>query len=186
MQENCKQIVVMTRLRKLLSVQTKLARYKAYILPHFTYCSTVWMHYGKTAAAKLEKLNERALRFIFNDRTSTYSDLLESANMPTLQNRRVQDMCILTYKANHGTIPTALTTLLALRSDTLNLRGKLKLVLPRVNTTKYGLNTFKYYGPEIWNFLDNDLRTSLTIKKFVVKIRKMNFDACNCYLCSTN
>jgi len=81
----------------LLSVKTKLALYKAYILPHFTYRSTVWMHCGKTAAAKLEKLNERAMRSIFNDNTSTYNALLETANMPTLHNRRVQDMGILIW-----------------------------------------------------------------------------------------
>ena len=52
-----KQIAIIFRFRKLLSFQTKLTLYKAYILPHFTYCSTVWMHCGKTTLAKLEKLN---------------------------------------------------------------------------------------------------------------------------------
>jgi len=51
-----KQIAVVSRFRKLLSIQTKLTLYKAYILPHFTYCSTVWMHCGKTASDKLLKL----------------------------------------------------------------------------------------------------------------------------------
>ena len=47
--------------------------YKAYILPYFTCCSTVWMHCGKTAAGKLEKLIKRALmRCIFKDNISTY------------------------------------------------------------------------------------------------------------------
>jgi len=62
-----KKIAVISCFRKLLSIQTKLALYKAYILPYFTYCSTVWMHCGKTASDKLEKLNKRALRLIFND-----------------------------------------------------------------------------------------------------------------------
>ena len=56
-----KQIAVISRFRKLWSIQTKLTLYKAYILPHFTYCSTVWMHCGKTATKnKLEKLNTEA------------------------------------------------------------------------------------------------------------------------------
>lgn len=93
-----KQIAVISRFRKLLSIQTKLTLYKAYILPHFTYCSTVWMHCGKTASDKLEKLNKRALRLIFNDNANTYATLLETSNMPSLHDRRVQDMCILIYK----------------------------------------------------------------------------------------
>ena len=48
-------------------------------LPHFTYCSTVWMHCGKTASDKLEKMNKRALRKIFNDNANTYTTLLDIA-----------------------------------------------------------------------------------------------------------
>ena len=179
-----KQIAVISRFRKLLSIQTKLTLYKAYILPHFTYCSTVWMHCGKTASDKLEKLNKRALRLIFNDNANTYTTLLETANMPSLYDRRVQDMCILIYKVIHGTTPTPLRTLLTLRSKSRNLRGELILVQPRVITTKYGLNTFRYYGPKIWNSLNDELRTSPTLKKFVTRIRKITFDACNCSLCN--
>ena len=143
-----KQIAVISRFRKLLSIQTTLTLYKAYILPHCTYCSTVWMHCGKTASDKLEKLNKRALRLIFNDDANTYTNLLETANMPSLHDRRVQDMCILIYKVIHGKTPTSLRTLLTLRSNSRNLRGELILVQPRVITTKYGLNIFRYYGPK--------------------------------------
>ena len=149
---------------------------------HFTYCSTVWMHCGKTASNKLEKLNKRALRLIFNDDANTYTTLPEIANMSSLHDRRVQDMCILIYKVIHGTTPTPLSTLLTLRSKSSNLRGKLILVLPSVISTKYGLNTFRYCGPKIWNSLNDELRTSPTLKKFVTRIRKITFDACNCFL----
>ena len=86
--------------------------------------------------------------------------------MPSLYDRRVQDLCILIYKVIHGTTPTPLRTLLTLRSKSHNLRGELILVQPRVIITKYGLNTFKYYGPKIWNSLNDELRTSPTLKKF--------------------
>ena len=143
------------------------------------------MHCGKTTLAKLEKLNERALRSVLNNSTSTYSTLLETVNMPTLHNRRVQDMCILIYKVIHGTTSNPLRTLLTLRNNSHNLRGELILVQPRVNTTKHGLNTFRYFGPKIWNSLNNDLRTSRTLKEFVTRIRKITFDVCNCTLCSS-
>ena len=64
------------------------------------------MHCGKTASDKLEKLNKRAIRLILNDNANTYTTLLDIANMPSLNDRRVQDMCILIYKVIHGTTPT--------------------------------------------------------------------------------
>ena len=168
------------------------------------------MHCGETASDKLEKLNKRPLRLIFNVNVNTYTTLLETANMPSLHDRRVQDMCILIYKVIHGTTPTPLRTLLTLRSKSRNLRAELILVQPRVITgTKYGLNTFRYYGPKILNSLNDEIRTSPTLKKFVTRIRtstststfiksvkvhknyhtnyiykerKITFDACNCSL----
>ena len=170
-----------------MSTKTKLLLYKAYILPHFTYCPTVWMHCGKTAAGKLEKLNERAMRCIFNDNISTYDELLMKANMPSLQNRRIQDMCILIYKVIYATTPTHIGGLLSLRSNECNLRGKMKLILPLKSklTSKYGLHTFRYYGPKMWNSLQDELRTAPTIKRFVSQIRKITFDTCSCFLCCT-
>ena len=113
-----KQIAIISRFKKLLSTKTKLLLYKAYILPHFTYCSTVWMHCGKTAAGKLaEKLNERAMRCIFNDNISTSDELLVKANMQSLKNRRIQDMCILIYKVIYSTSPTPISGLLSLKCN---------------------------------------------------------------------
>lgn len=141
------------------------------------------MHCGKTAAAKLEKLNKRAMRRIFNDNISTYEELLAKANMPSLQNRRIQDMCILIYKVIYATTPTPLSSLLSLRSNQRNLPSKMKLILPRANTSKYGLHTFRYYGPKMWNSLQDELRAAPTIRNFVSQIRKITFDTCSCFLC---
>lgn len=131
------------------------------------------MHCGKTAPAKLEKLNERAMRCISNDNISAYDELLAKANIPSPQNRRIQDMCILIYKVIYATTPTPLSSLLSLRSSECNLRGKMKLILPRANTSKYGLHTFKYYGPKIWNSLQDELRTAPTIRNVFYVVHKI-------------
>ena len=128
------------------------------------------MHCGKTAAGKLEKLNECAMRCIFNDNISTYDELLVKANMLSLQNRRIQDMCILIYKAIYATTPTPISGLLSLRSNKCNLCRKMKLILPIANTSKYGLHTFRYYGPKIWNSLQDELRTAPIIVIFLIFI----------------
>ena len=75
------------------------------------------MHCGKTAAGKLEKLNEHAIRYIFNNNISTYDGLLIKANLPSLHNRKIQDMCIPIFKAIYATTPTSIGGLLSLRSN---------------------------------------------------------------------
>ena len=67
------QYSVMTRFGKLVSSDTLLRLYKAFILPHFYYCSTVWHFCSKRDSDKLETLNKHILRFILKDAVSDYT-----------------------------------------------------------------------------------------------------------------
>ena len=53
---------------------------------------------------KLEKVNERGLRAVFCDWRSPYDELLTSAGMASLYNRRLQDIAILMYKVRQSEI----------------------------------------------------------------------------------
>ena len=59
------QFSVMTRFGKLISTDPMLRLYKAFILPHFCYCSMVGHFSSKQNSDKLDLLNKRILRFIF-------------------------------------------------------------------------------------------------------------------------
>ena len=89
----------MLRFRKRIPRGTLLKLHKAYILPHFHYCSSVWHFCGARDAEKLEALNKRILRFILGDYSSPYSSLLEKINSTSLANKRVQNFLILLYKS---------------------------------------------------------------------------------------
>ena len=84
----------------------KVALCLAFILPQVTYCHIVWHHWRSSDERKLERLQERALRAIYCDRTSTYEALLEKARLPTLCNRKVQDMAIFMYKVKANLVPS--------------------------------------------------------------------------------
>jgi hypothetical protein len=47
---------------------------------------------------KLEKVQERALRFVYEDYNSSYEELLQKAKVPSLQIRRMRTMALETYK----------------------------------------------------------------------------------------
>lgn len=81
------------------------------VLPHLTYCQTVWHFCKKCDRQKLERIQERALRIIFNNKTDTYEDLLGRTEFPTLYNRRLQDIAILMYKVRNGLAPEYLAEL---------------------------------------------------------------------------
>ena len=84
------QFSVMTRFGKLMSTETMLRLYKAFILPHFYYCSMVWHFSSKQDSDKLDLLNKRILRFIFTDFNSEYNNLLKKAGTANLKDKRLQ------------------------------------------------------------------------------------------------
>ena len=67
-QEICKnaskEIGVLSRLKNLLSTNTKLHLYKYAILPVLTYCHLAWNFCTKSDRRKLERIQERALRIV--------------------------------------------------------------------------------------------------------------------------
>ncbi len=58
--------------------------YNIFILAKFNYYLTIWHLCGKTSTKKIECVQERALRFMFNDHCSTYPALSETYNYTTL------------------------------------------------------------------------------------------------------
>ena len=77
------QLNALMRLSNYLSIDTKCIIYESFIRSTFSYCPLVWMFCGRARMEKLEKLQFRALRFVSNDFTSNYDDLLDSMNKNT-------------------------------------------------------------------------------------------------------
>lgn len=155
------QFNVMLRFRKLISRDTLLTLYKAYILPHFNYCSSVWHFCGARNTDKLEALNKRILRFILRDYLSPYDSLLTKVNTSSLYNGCIQNFLILLYKSLFFThFPAYMRGMFSHRSSSYNLRGNYILSLRKPRTTSYGLNSFLYFSAKLWNTLPDYIRMS--------------------------
>ena len=53
-----------------------------------------WHFCNEQNTRKLEKIQERALRFIYDDYICTYDNLLERCSLPTLKLRRIRTMAL--------------------------------------------------------------------------------------------
>ena len=78
------------------------------------------------------------------------------------------------YKAIHGyKVLSGMGELLHERST--NLRGKHILELPKVNTTTYGLKSWRYTVAKIWNALPDQFRAGINIGTFKNLMSKLDF-----------
>ena len=134
----------MLRFRKLINKETLLKLYKAFILPHFYYCSSVWHFCGARNA----------------DYSSPYDILLSKVNLKSLFIRRLQNFMITLYKSLFFTNYSGyLKDMFTVRSSSYNLRGNHIMSLPNPKTTTYGLHSFSYLASKIWNSLPDTYKT---------------------------
>ena len=91
------QIAVLNRLKKILPFELRKDISRAFIAPHFNYRSESWHHCGKRGYDKLEKINERALRFVTRDKSTTYETLLKQLNLLSTLNRKIVKMATNVY-----------------------------------------------------------------------------------------
>ena len=72
-------IGVLTNMRKLVREKTKYRLFKSVILPGLNYCLIVWLFITASDKRKLERMQEKGLRVVFNDNTSSYENLMFKA-----------------------------------------------------------------------------------------------------------
>ena len=113
----------------------------------------------------------RALRCVYNKRVTPHGD--DDYGL-TLCNRRLQDIAILVFKAVNGMLPEYICDLFVVRNNVKCLRGTNKLVVPRRNTTNFGLKSTTFIGAKAWNSLPDGLCSLTRLKEFVTSVRKLN------------
>ena len=112
---------------------------------------------------KIENLQERTLRFLYNDRKSSYKDLLQKSGRCTMQVSRQRTFCIEIYKTMN------------------NLNPPLKHVSP--NQVTFGSNSLESFGFQIWNGLPNKIKSAENFKNFKLMIKQWNGPECKCSAC---
>ena len=160
-------IGVIMRLRNLIPTEAKLHLFKAAILPHLTYCHLVWHFCRASDTRRLERVQERELRAVFKDKQSSYQQLLVKANyiikLPSLYNRRLQDICILMYKVKHNLCPRTICDMFLTNSHAYNLRHK-DFYQPSFNTVTHGKHSIRYLGPRLWSKIPSKDRSAASLE----------------------
>ena len=146
-----------------------MLNYSCIILPFYHILvigSKVWHFCLKSDSDKLEKLHERALRSVFQDKENDYQYLLNRANKTTLYNHRLQNIstAISIYVVGsklqgYGTRPKAAAT-----SSTWN---------PNISFIQMARHRrSSLYGRGIVNFADNySLRSHIPLRSCLVGLR---------------
>jgi hypothetical protein len=84
------QLNILKRIGKNLSKLNRLTIFHTFVLSNLNFCPLSWHFCSETNTKKIEKIQERALRFVYQDYEASYENLLIKAKMPTQHIRRIK------------------------------------------------------------------------------------------------
>ena len=170
--QTSRQINALRRISKFLNQQCRETVYTSFINANFGYCPLVWMLCGKCNLRKIEKLQERALRIVYQDSKLDYGSLIGKGGQLSLRMNMIRVLSIEIYKYVKGTNPDYLNEMFSLSNSHYDFCNQSRLKQPKFNTKTFGYRSFKYLGAKLWNLLPSHLKSIDDLHVFKSNLHK--------------
>ena len=95
----------LARLTPYMELRKRGILMNASVNSQFNYCPVIWMCHSRALNNKINRLHERFLRMIYNDKASTFKELLEKDNSVSIHYRNIHTVAIELYKVANGMCP---------------------------------------------------------------------------------
>ena len=93
------QLKSLIQLKNYLKFNVKRVFINSYVISNFHYCPLVWIFSTAKSLNKIESLQKRAFRFLYNDYSISYEGLLEKAGKVKFSVNRLRNACVEIYKS---------------------------------------------------------------------------------------
>ncbi len=170
------------RLRNKLNTDQKLILYNSFIKSQFGYCPIVWLCHGKVAEKKINSIQKRALRAVYNDFNSSFHELLKKGSHEMIHQTNLKHLVVKVYECLRNETPEILHGIFNEDISYHNLRINKLLKLPKTNTITFGVHSFAYRGSATWNSLPDSYKDCINSSVLKSQLKGSTID-CSCKLC---
>ena len=120
-------LILMKYTRKLVNaLPRENTLLNTFFIPRYNYCPLTWMWQCGAKNTKINRLHERCLRVIYNDKASTFEQLLEKDSSVSIYTRNLRFLAVDMFKVVKGPLRTIINDLFPLKkTNNYNLRQKL-------------------------------------------------------------
>ena len=170
-----------------LTHDLKVELVTTYILPLIDYCNVLLFSATKVNRAKLQKLLNNAVRFIFNlngkrKRKQHITPFLKRLHILPIESRIIYKLCLFVYKSIYGLAPKYLCDLIVPKITYSGLRSSndffcLDYTIPK---SKYEENAYSYIAPYHWNKLPYNVQMSPSLDVFKSSLKTYLFSNVYC------
>ena len=112
-----RKISALARVTRYMGIAKKRILMNAFFISQFSYCPPVWMCHSRTNNSKINRLHERCLRIVYNDKQSSFNELLEKDGSVSIHMRNIQILATERHKLINNLSPTNMNRVFKLNSD---------------------------------------------------------------------
>ena len=186
-QDICKKagakVTALARVIKVVTMEQKKTLMNAFIESQFSHCPLVWMFCpSRKLNNRINHIQERGLRIVYNDYVSSFTDLLAKNGSVTIHHRNIHLVAILMFKVKNAMCPEIVRDLFHLNT---NPNVNKTFFIPHIKTEYMGKQSLSYFGPVVWEtMLPKELKSINQLEKFKESIKKW-VPVCKCRLCKS-
>ena len=176
-------INALSRITPFMNLSKKKMLMNSFFMSQFSYCPLVWMCHSRTINNKINHLHERCLRVIYNDKISSFKELLERDRSVPIHSRNLQILATGMFKVYNNIAPPIFTEIFDKRNPNYQLRHTSHFSIPPVRSVYNGTESLSFLGPKIWDIVPTELKKVKSLNAFKYGIKNWWPQNCPCRLC---
>ena len=137
----------------------------------FSYCPLVWMCHSRTINNEINHLHERCLRVIYNDKISSFKELLERDGSVPIHNRNLQILTTGMFKVYNNIALSIFTQIFNKRNPNYQLRHTSHYSIPPGRSVYDGTERLLFLSSKIWDTFPTELKNVKSLNAFKSRIK---------------
>ena len=136
--------------------------------------------HNRTNNSKINRLHERCFRLIYNDKKSSFEDLLQKGGSVSIHRRNLTTLAVELFKVFKSLSPVIFVEAFPVRQQSqYNMRNYSYFAMPRAKTVNHGLESLSYIGAKLWDSIPSHMKEIDSINEFKHVIKTWKPDLCS-------
>ena len=132
----------------------------------FNYCQLISVCHNRTNSNKINCLYERRLHLIYNDKKSSFEDLLEKDGSVSIHHRNLRPITVELFKVFKGSTPVILAEVFpVIQQSQYNMSNHSYFAMPRAKAINHGSESLSYIGSKLWDSVPSHMKESDSINE---------------------
>ena len=153
-----RKVSVFSHVANFLNYEKSRILYNTFVMSNFNYCPLICMYHGRTSSYRVDRIQKRALRILFNDFSLPFEVLLTRTDERKGHIKNLQKSMLQIYKCQLEENPSFMWKFFKKRDVKYELRTKNLLQTPNLTINTIGANSLISRGAHLWNTLPDDIK----------------------------